>query len=318
MYYLNADYNPEEPGYPYLLNDFAKIGVTRDAFLLFYDEFPLLGAPGSAAASSTARRSSPLTRTRSRGPSSDAVKRRPQHQLQRCHREMGLLATPDGTCAGSVRRRLLVAVIPAQPADSGQLDNHYGGTGFMVSALDFKSFFGYPSAGDNRVAAWDWTGLGNLNSGGCGSCSAVKFGGQLFTGRSLLRPGEHPRRRDMSTQKAGPIPLGQAVRRLHGSHESAPVPKTGSTQRRQHDPGLAGPGPAVGGTMTEVNQLFASRLRDPQRRGLLGDRYRLVRQDRAVHHHQPGNVSAAHEDLEFPPWPLKAPTATAGRSWTSR
>ena len=41
VYYLNANYNPKEPGYPYLLNDFAKIGVTRDAFLLFYDEFPL-------------------------------------------------------------------------------------------------------------------------------------------------------------------------------------------------------------------------------------------------------------------------------------
>ena len=41
VYFLNADYNPAEPGYPSLLNDFAKIGVTRDAFLLFYDEFPL-------------------------------------------------------------------------------------------------------------------------------------------------------------------------------------------------------------------------------------------------------------------------------------
>ena len=38
---LKADYNPGEPGYPSLLNDFAKIAVTRDAFLLFYDEFPL-------------------------------------------------------------------------------------------------------------------------------------------------------------------------------------------------------------------------------------------------------------------------------------
>ena len=46
VYYLNANYNPGEPGYPYLLNDFAKIGVTRDAFLLFYDEFPARSAPG--------------------------------------------------------------------------------------------------------------------------------------------------------------------------------------------------------------------------------------------------------------------------------
>ena len=46
-YFLNADYNPKEPGFPFLLNDFAKISATRDAFLLFYDEFPLNGAvPG--------------------------------------------------------------------------------------------------------------------------------------------------------------------------------------------------------------------------------------------------------------------------------
>ncbi len=47
VYFLNANYDPNEPGFPSLLNDFAKIGVTRDAFQLFYDEFPLNGAiPG--------------------------------------------------------------------------------------------------------------------------------------------------------------------------------------------------------------------------------------------------------------------------------
>ena len=42
VYFSSADYNPAEPGYPSLLNDFAKISVTRDAFMMFYDEFPLL------------------------------------------------------------------------------------------------------------------------------------------------------------------------------------------------------------------------------------------------------------------------------------
>jgi hypothetical protein len=41
VYFFNANYNPAEPGYPYLLNDFAKIATSRDAFLMFYDEFPL-------------------------------------------------------------------------------------------------------------------------------------------------------------------------------------------------------------------------------------------------------------------------------------
>ena len=33
VYFLNPNYNPQEPGYPYLLNDFAKISMSRDAFL---------------------------------------------------------------------------------------------------------------------------------------------------------------------------------------------------------------------------------------------------------------------------------------------
>ena len=43
VYFVNANYNPSEPGYPQLLNDFTKIGAPRDAFLMFYDEFPLNG-----------------------------------------------------------------------------------------------------------------------------------------------------------------------------------------------------------------------------------------------------------------------------------
>ena len=47
VYFVNANYNPKEPGYPYLFNDFAKISTTQDAFLLFYDEFPDNGSfPG--------------------------------------------------------------------------------------------------------------------------------------------------------------------------------------------------------------------------------------------------------------------------------
>jgi hypothetical protein len=66
VYFSNADYNPAEPGSPSLLNDFAKISVTRDAFLMFYDEFPLLPStlPASAAASSTGPRNSHSARAR--------------------------------------------------------------------------------------------------------------------------------------------------------------------------------------------------------------------------------------------------------------
>ena len=63
VYFLNANYNPSEPGYPYLLNDFAKIATSRDAFLLFYDEFPLNGTRrASAAAFSTEHNNLRLTK----------------------------------------------------------------------------------------------------------------------------------------------------------------------------------------------------------------------------------------------------------------
>ncbi len=80
------------------------------------------------------------------------------------------------------------AVIPAQPADAGQYDNHYGGSGFMMSALDFDSFVGIPLRGRQPDRGVGLDRARNLNSGGCGSCSAVKFGGQVFTGTPVLRP----------------------------------------------------------------------------------------------------------------------------------
>jgi hypothetical protein len=46
----------------------------------------------------------------------------------------------------------------------------------MLEALDF---YGH---GDNRIAVFDWTGLKNLNSPNCSTCSGIQFGGQLFAG----------------------------------------------------------------------------------------------------------------------------------------
>ena len=183
------------------------------------------------------------------------------------------------------------AVIPAQPADAGQFDNHYGGSGFMVSALDFESFFGNPSAGDNRVAVWDWTGLNNLNSSGCGTCSGINFGGQVFTGQ---QPYYGPENifgvGNLSPQKAGPIPLGaRNVRPPPSVPPSQPCPEGGINPNADNMTQVSqGQGQLWSALPTEVNQRFATTLRDPQRRGVLGGRHRLVRQDRAVHHHQPG------------------------------
>lgn len=220
VYFSNADYNPAEPGYPSLLNDFAKISVTRDAFLLFYDEFPLL--PGSLpgfgggffnGAQEFAFNKSALEN----GLPTVLANGKPNPAVTVVRENMGLIPTPDGTCA---RDNVLhdggitcwVAVIPAQPVGS-QFDNAHGGTGFMVGSLDFYGFAAIsPTSGDNRIAAWAWTGLSALNSTGCATCSsAVRFTGQLFSGVDRYYDPEltsNGFQASVGAQRNGPIPLG--------------------------------------------------------------------------------------------------------------
>ena len=124
--------------------------------------------------------------------------------------DAGRPPTSNGTCAGTAGVDCWAAVIPAQPADAGQYDNHNGGSGFMMDSLDFISFAGAPTAGDNRIAVWDWTGLSNLDSSGCRTCSGVKFGGQLFTGTN---PYYDP--------SSAALPSGSWLRRKPGRSRSA-------------------------------------------------------------------------------------------------
>jgi hypothetical protein len=79
----------------------------------------------------------------------------------------------------------------------------------MVGALDFNSFAGIPSSGDNRIAAWYWRGLSSLNSTGCSGCGNVKFGGDLFTNTDpYYNPENSLGVGFLAPQKVGPIPLG--------------------------------------------------------------------------------------------------------------
>ncbi len=197
-YYLNANYNQAEPGAPFLLNDFTKIGVSRDAFLLFYDEFPQVtpgiggggfnGAQEFAFDKNAMERGAPVTLPNGS----------PNARFNVAIENMGTLPTPDGTCASDNQTQqpgitCWFSVIPALPPDAGQFDNSHGGSGFMLDTLDFRG------TGDNRLAAFDWTGLSSLD----GKANGVRFGGQLFSGTdsysdlNLFAP-----------QKAGPIPLG--------------------------------------------------------------------------------------------------------------
>jgi hypothetical protein len=220
VYFSSANYNPAEPGYPSLLNDFAKISLTRDAFLMFYDEFPLL--PGSLpgfgggffnGAQEFAFNKSALEQ----GLPTVLANGTPNPAVTVASVNMGLIRTPDGTCA---RDNVLhmggitcwVAAIPAQPV-GGRFDNAHGGTGFMEGTLDFYGFAAIsPTSGDNRLAAWAWTGLSALNSSGCASCSAnIRFTGQLFSGVDRYYDPEltsNGFQGSLGAQKHGPTPLG--------------------------------------------------------------------------------------------------------------
>ena len=215
VYFSQANYNPAEPGYPSLLNDFAKISVTRDAFMMFYDEFPLGSSAGIGGgffngAQELAFRKSALED----GLPVRLSNGKPNPAVTVAIENMANIPTPDGTCA---RDNVLhqggitcwVAAIPAQPV-AGQFDNSHGGTGFMLGSLDFYGFEQLATSGDNRIAAWAWTGLSALNSNGCASCNAgIRFTGQMFSGVNRYYDPETVNTGGIfAAQKAGPIPLG--------------------------------------------------------------------------------------------------------------
>jgi len=302
-YFVSADYNPAEPGYPYLLNDFAKISVTRDAFLLFYDEFPLNGSvPGFGGGLFNGAQELAFNKNAlEAGLPVNLKNGQPNPAVTVARENMGLLRTPDGTCSSDDALHeggiaCWAAAIPAQPADSGQFDNAHGGTGFMVSSLDFYGFDGLVSSGDNRVAAWAWTGLSALNSKGCASCGSIRFSGTLFSGVDKYY-GEGT----FGAQKNGPTPLADECGAA-GLSSDASCPEGGiatngdfMTQASQSQ------GQLYGATTTEVAQTY-SRANAEVHQGavywVIGTKafdqtgkFSLTNQ---------GYISAAHEDLEMP------------------
>lgn len=202
VYFLNANYNPAEPGYPYMLNDFAKIATSRDAFLVFYDEFPLLGSGLGGGFFNGAQEFAFNKKALELGLPVAGNRGEPNPGFTVAIENMGLLPTPDGTCFSDNIHHLpgftcWYQVIPAHPPDPTQFDNSYRGSGFMVGTLDFYGL------GDTRFAVFDWTGLATLNSPNCSTCSGIQFGGQLFAGVDFYY-GEG----FLAPQKKGPIPLG--------------------------------------------------------------------------------------------------------------
>ena len=208
---------------------------------------------------------------------------------------MGLLRTPDGTCAGTHGATCWYQVIPAQAPDPTQFDNSHGGSGFMFTSLDFVG------KGDNRIAAFDWTGLSKLNSPNCSACSGLRFGGQLFSGvQRYFNPGV------LAAQKAGPIPLGDQCGPAGlsiGSPAPASCPENGlatngdgATQAGQAQ------GQIWGAISTVINQTFTSESKPEAHIGIA---YWVIGTGAFDHSRtfsltNQAYVTAIHEDLLFP------------------
>lgn len=298
VYYVNANYNPAEPGSPYLLNDFAKIAVTQDAFLLFYDEFPLSGAvPGIGGGFFNGAQEFAFDKNAFEEGIPVTLKHgTPNPQFTVASENMGLLATPNGTCSSdNVTRSPGVtcwySVIPAQPPDQSQFDNSHGGSGFMLATLDFYG------SGDNRLAAFDWTGLSDLNSLNCSACRGIHFGGQLFSGVDTYYDQAF-----QGAQKIGPIPLGaECGAALLSSDASCPeggIETNGDnvTQASQAQ------GQLWASATTEVDQTFRS---EPSPEVHAGAAYWVIGTNSFDRYGQftltnQGYVTAAHEDIEMP------------------
>jgi hypothetical protein len=301
VYFVNANYNPNEPGYPYLFNDFAKQATTQDAFLLFYDEFPNnSGFPGIGGGFFNGAQELAFSKTAMElGEPVTLSNGKPNPFFNVAIENMGLLATPDGTCASDNQFNLpgltcWYQVIPAQAPDPSQYDNAHGGTGFMVGSLDFYG------QGDTRMAVFDWTGLSALNSFNCYACNSLRFGGELFS-NGLYYFGEG----QAGAQKAGPIPLGVDCGAIPGNSPTlANCPEggiasngDGTTQASQAQ------GQIWFAASTEVNQTFTSES-SPETH--LGAIYWVVNTEglnakgTGLTLTSSGYVSAAHENLEFP------------------
>jgi hypothetical protein len=319
VYFLDANFNPKEPGVPFLLNDFAKTSVTRDAFLLFYDEFPLRGNGVGGGFFNGAQEFAFNKNALEKGLPVAKPSGQPNPAVTVAYENMGLLKTPNGTCASDNKFfqpgiACWIGVIPAT-ANPGQFDNSHGGSGFMLTNPDFYSL------GGNQLAVFDWTGLKNLNSSACSACSGIRFGGQLFSGvQRYYDPsflGATSPATFLAPQKAGPIPLGDQCLKAGGT--VAHCPEGGISSNGDNITQAAqGNGQLWAGADTEIVQTSAASNTPETHAGaaywVVGTRsfdqtgrFSLTSQ---------GYISAMHEDLEFPAFAAGASNGRAIVSFT--
>ena len=226
VYFLDPNYVNCDPGShcgpapsatSQILNDYAKQGTTRDSWMLFYDEFNLGVAP-SYCSSGSGFGCTGFNGAQEFAFGLNALEAgRPARTITVAYENMGTAPSLYPIPAnGDFQPQAIdctigacwYQVIPAQTPDPTQFDNSNGGTGWMAATLDF---FG---AGDNRVAAFDWTGLSSLNSLACNKCDAITFGGTLYTTPQIVYRDEglaclvqYGGFCGLANQKAGQVPL---------------------------------------------------------------------------------------------------------------
>jgi hypothetical protein len=307
VYFLDPnDFSPSDPGAGFLLNDYGKMGMTRDALLFFYDEFNLSGSLPACPAASC-----------------DEFNGAQEFAIQKNALELGYLSAnlvhenmgtdpyiqpPDGDCftGPTAGASCWYQVIPAT-SPTGQFDNAYGGTGFMAATLDFNAFAIGNGTGDNRAAVFYWTGLSALNSAGCSACALISFGGQLFTGLESYTdsgqgcPAATGNPCGMAPQRFGTLDLGTYCEAF-GLAAAQPCPEQGIATNGDGVTQAS----YVGGQLsfaisTLINQSFGTTSEIH-----VGAAYWMVGTSlfkggtHLLTLTSQGYVAAAHEDLEFP------------------
>jgi hypothetical protein len=228
VYFYNPNAVNHDPGSDYatgghgtLLNDFLKIGNTRDALLMGYDEFNLGAGPscpsyGCYFGVNGAQEVAIDKKALELGWVTSSV------FFTFVEESLGMVPTPDthdgwAGCTPNVIDDTFgvpcwFQVIPAQSPDPTQFDNNKGGMGFMLGALDFFGF------GDTRVAAFAWYDLSALNSYRCSLCGNIGFAGGLVlnTNTPYLDEGANcdvgaATNCGIASQKSGPTPLGDVA-----------------------------------------------------------------------------------------------------------
>jgi hypothetical protein len=307
VYFLDPNtFSPNDPGEGYLLNDFTKIALTRDAFLLFYDEFDSRGPyPPCPAADCLSFNGAQEFAIDKNALESGA------NFPNLVHENMGTdpaVQPPDGNCMNGpgAGTDCWVAIIPAA-SPPGEYDNANGGTGFMVGSLDFNSFATLSGSGDNRVAVFHWTGLSNLNSPNCAACGAIKFGSQIFTGVQSYTddgwacPVSQGDPCGLAAQRSGTVDLGTFCKTF-GLASKQPCPENGlATNGDTATQASYAGGQIWFAVSTLLNERFGKSSETHS-----GAAYWVLNASPFDKNRSPltissqGYVAAAHEDLLFP------------------